>query len=41
MSSLVVIGPQMKDKHRCTIKIFMCGGRGGGWGGGNREICLK
>ena len=24
----------------CMIKIFM-GGRGGGWGGGNSERCLK
>ena len=25
---------------RCTIKIFR-GGRGGGWGGGSSERCLK
>ena len=26
--------------YKCTIK-FLMGARGGGWGGGNSEGCLK
>ena len=29
-----------QDAAMCTIKIFR-GGRGGGWGGGSSERCLK
>ena len=31
---------QNYDDNMCTIKIFR-GGRGGGWGGGSSEGCLK
>ena len=36
----VVHWGKMIKISKCTIKIFR-GGRGGGWGGGSSERCLK
>ena len=33
-------GSKKAHVKQCTIKIFR-GGRGGGWGGGSSEGCLK
>ena len=33
-------GGSLNPWYKCMIKIFR-GGRGGGWGGGSSERCLK